>query len=250
MPTLVASAGGPDADIRTDSPPSWERAIALTHSSSPSSPSTTSARAPTGAEQPPSRVARTARSASTAAPGPQVLEIGQPGRQVDVAGAALDRQRTLPGGGEHLQRVEHLGDLVEPSEPGQPGPGQYDGVVLTGPDLADPGVHVAPDVDDIQTEAERVELGDPPRRAGADAGTGRQLAEREPVAGHDDVARVLAWRHGGERDPVARAGGQVLEGVDGQVDPAVEQGVAQRADEDAGPADLGERAHWWCRPRS
>ena len=38
---------------------------------------------------------------------------------------------------------------------------------------------------------------------------GRQLAEGEPVAGHDDVARVLAQGYGGQRDPVGarRSGG-------------------------------------------
>ncbi len=139
----AASAGSPDADIRTESPPSGDSATARTHSSSPSSPSTTSARAPIGAEQPPSSVASTARSASTAARvrGSSSASAARPPRS--SLGAALDRQRTLPGGGQHLQRVEHLGHLVETADPGQPGAGEDDGVVLTGADLADPGVDVA-----------------------------------------------------------------------------------------------------------
>ena len=134
----AASCGSPVADIRTESAPSGESATARTHSSSPSSPSTTSARAPIGAEQPPSSVASTARSASTAARLAAVVERGQRGHEV-VVGAALDRQRTLPGGGQHLQRVEHLGDLVEPADPGQPGAGEDHGVVLPGADLARSG---------------------------------------------------------------------------------------------------------------
>ena len=78
-------------------------------------------------------------------------------------------------------------------------------------------------------------------RAGADAGAGGQLAEGEPVAGDDHVARVLARRYGGQRDAVGRRGGQVLERVHGEVDLAAQQRLAQRADEDAGAADLGQR---------
>ena len=126
-------------------------------------------------------------------------------------------------------------------EPGEPGAGEHDGVVVAGADLADPGVDVAADAGHVETEPERVELGGPARRAGADAGAGRQLAEGQPVAGDDDVARVLAGRDGGEGDAGAGPGRQVLERVDGQVDPAVEQRLAQRADEDAGAAELGQR---------
>ena len=116
----------------------------------------------------------------------------------------LDRERTLPGGGEHLQRVEHFGGLLETADPGQSCAGEQHGVVRALADLADPGVHIAPDVHDLQTEAEGVELRGPARRAGADAAADRQLAEGEAVAGDDDVARVLAQRYGGQREAVGR----------------------------------------------
>ena len=196
--------GSPVADIRTASVPSGESATALTQSSSPSSPSTTSASAPIGAAQPPSSVASTARSAVTAARVCGSSRTATSRRQV-VVGTGLDRQRTLPGSGQHLQRVEHLGRLVEPADPGQSGAGEHDRVVRTLADLADPGVHIAADVDDLQTEAEGVQLGGAAGRAGADAAADRQLAEGEPVAGDDDVARVLAEGYGGQRDAVGRA---------------------------------------------
>ncbi len=167
-----------------------------------------------------------------------------------VVRAALHCERTLARSREHLQRVEHLGDVVEPTDPGQPGPGEQDGVVLTGPDLADPGVDVATDADHVQTEAERVQLGGTSRRAGADPAPDRQLAQGEPVAGDDDVARVLADRDRGERDPVGGRSRQVLERVDDDVDATVEQRVAQRADEDAGAAEpaSGVPAAWLRSP--
>ena len=120
----------------------------------------------------------------------------------DVVVAGLDRQRTLPGSRQHLQGVEHLGGLVEPADPGQSCAGEHDGVVGALADLADPGVHIAPDVDDLQTEAEGVQLGGAARRAGADPAADRQLAEGQAVAGDDDVARVLAQGYGGQDEAV------------------------------------------------
>ena len=90
---------------------------------------------------------------------------------------------------------------------------------------------------------------DPARRAGAEAAADGQLAEGEPVAGDDDVARVLAGGYGGERDAVGGRGREVLQRVDGDVDLAGEQGVAQRADEDAGAADAWPAGRCCGRPR-
>ena len=84
--------------------------------------------------------------------------------------------------------------------------------------FADPGVDVATNADHVQTEAEGEQLRDPPRRARADPAAGRKLAQGEPVAGHDHVARVLARGHGGERDPVGGGGREVLERVHRDVD--------------------------------
>ena len=146
-------------------------------------------------------MASTARSAVTAARvrGSSIASRTS-ARELRVGGPALDRQRALPGGGEHLQRVEHLGHVVHPSEPGEAGPGQHDRVHLSGDDLADPGVHVATNCHHVETEAERAQLRGPSRRPRADARTGRQLAQGEAVAGDDDVARVLAHGYGGQGD--------------------------------------------------
>jgi hypothetical protein len=78
--------------------------------------------------------------------------------QFQVAGPALDGQRTLGGRGQHLQRVEQLGGLVDAPQPAQPGRSHDHRVELAGPDLADPRVDVAPDRDDVEAEPERLEL--------------------------------------------------------------------------------------------
>ncbi len=96
-------------------------------------------------------------------------------------------------------RVDDLGGLVEPTEPGQPGPGEHDGVERAGGDEPDARVDVAADRPDLEAEAERRELGRAPGRAGADDGARRELSERQPVAGDEHVAAVLAHRDGRER---------------------------------------------------
>ena len=71
-----------------------------------------------------------------------------------VRDARFQGERTLSRRGKHLQRIEHLGDLVGAAEPGEPCPGQDDRVVLALGDLAQPGVDVAADPDDLESEAE------------------------------------------------------------------------------------------------
>jgi len=77
--------------------------------------------------------------------------------------------------------------------------------------------------------------------AGADAAADRELAESQAVTGDDDVARILARGHGGQRDAVGRSRRQVLERVHGEIDLAGEQGVAQGVHEHAGATEAGQR---------
>ena len=90
-------------------------------------------------------------------------------------------------------------------------------------DPAEAGVDVAADVDDLEVgraaSSCAARRGEPvPTRAPAGS-----VGERQPVAGAQRVARVLARRDGRDDEPVGVAGGQVLEGVDRDVAAAVEQ---------------------------
>ena len=119
----------------------------------------------------------------------------------------LDRQRALAGRGQHLQRVEHLGGLVEPAEPGQPGAGEHDGVVRRRRATLRIRVSTLPRiVDDLQAEAEGVQLGGAARRAGADPAPAGSSPRVRPSRATSDVARVLARGHGGEREAGGRRG--------------------------------------------
>ena len=135
-----------------------------------------------------------------------------------AVGPALHRERPLTRRGQHLQRVQDLGRLVHPAQPGQSRTRQHDGVELARRDLAQPGVHVAADADELDPQAQGLELGDPARGAGAHARARGQLTEGEPVTGDDDVTGVLTHGNRSERDPLRRGGGEVLEGVHRHVD--------------------------------
>jgi hypothetical protein len=112
----------------------------------------------------------------------RVLEsLGQQSDQGLVVGAALNRECALPGSREYLDRVKHLGDLVDSTQTSNPGSGQYDGVKLTGGDLPDPGVDVATDGDQLDPETEGFELGDPARRTSPTGSSPRVRPSRATI---------------------------------------------------------------------
>ena len=94
-----------------------------------------------------------------------VVEGRHHGCRVRVVGADLHRERPLAGGGQHLDRVEQLGGLVDAAEAAQAGGGEDDGVEPALGDGPQPGVDVAAQPGDDQAEAERLELRAPTGRA-------------------------------------------------------------------------------------
>src|SRR4051794_25332564 len=175
--------------------------------------------------------------------GPRALVV-QCGREqlleVHVGGPALHRQRTLCGRGQHLDRVEGLGDHLDQSDPGQSGTREHHGIELAVGDLAHAGVDIAANRHDFQTETQRTQLRGAPRRARAHRRTRRQLTESQPVPRDERVPRVRARRHGGQRNARLRRRRQVLVRVDDDVDLVAQQGFPQRRREDADP-DRGNR---------
>ena len=176
-----------------------------------------------------------------AGPGVRIVQGRHGGDHVGPVRAALDREGSLPRGGQHLQRVDELAHLVEAPEPGQARTGQDDRVVPAVVDQPQPGVDVAADRLDPQAEAERGELRGAARGAGADDRAGGQLAEGEAVAGDERVAGVLAHRDRGDDQAGLGRDRQVLERVHREVDLAALQGVPDGGGEDAGAADGGQR---------
>ena len=100
--------------------------------------------------------------------------------------------------------------------------------------------HVTAQVHHLQVGAGGQQLGGPARRAGAHAGSLRQVGQGQAVAGAQGVARVLARRHADDLQTLDRLRGQVLEGVDHQVHLAIQERVAQPGREDPHPTELSQ----------
>jgi hypothetical protein len=97
-----------------------------------------------------------------------VEDSGQRACGVQVVHPALAGQRTLPGRRQHLLRVEQLGGVSNPAEPGQPSGCDHHPVQLPVDDAADPRVDVAADRHYLQPRVQRAQLCGTPWRAGAE----------------------------------------------------------------------------------
>ena len=128
-------------------------------------------------------------------------------------------------------------DLVAEPEPVEPAGREHDRVEPSLPSLAQACVDVAAQRLDRERRLEREELRLPPHRRGADPHSRPQLrgtAERVP--------RILPAEIRADHQPLRIRGGEVLGGVDGDVDPPLEQRLLELLHEDAARADLAERA--------
>ena len=129
-----------------------------------------------------------------------------------------------------------MADLVGEPEPVEPAGGEHDRVEPALPTLAEARVDVAPHRLDRERRLEREQLGAPPDRGGPDPHPGA-----DPVGSAQRVTRILARRVRADDEAVGVGRRHVLRGVDGDVDPAVEQRLLELLDEDAALADLAER---------
>jgi hypothetical protein len=131
------------------------------------------------------------------------------------------------------EQVGHRGRAAETAEAGG---GQHDGVQVV-LEATEAGVDVAADRHDLEVGTPGEQLGDAPRRAGADLRALRQGLEGQAVTGAERVAGVGPARD--RPDVQTRVGGgrQVLEGVHQHVALVGEQRLAQRAREHSRAAE-------------
>ena len=143
-----------------------------------------------------------------------------------VRAASLERDGGLADGGHHVFATEGVESDALPSpdtEAAQPGGGEHGGVgdvVLA--DLAQAGVHVAPNLGVFRVGEQHRELQTAARAAGGD-----ERGRLDPVAQDEDVARVLARQVTGHGQPGGQFARQVLAAVDGDVGLAAQQGLLE-----------------------
>ncbi len=174
-------------------------------------------------------------------PGGRVVEIGEGLQQrCRRIVTALHGEGTLGRRREEGRHVEQLGDPILQPESPEPCSSEHDGVQVLAR-AAQPGLDIAPDLHDGQVGTQGQQLRSPAWRTGADPGANGQPGQREAVAAAQGVRRVLAERDGAELQSGSWGGGQVLEGVDGDVAVARDDGCTDGADEDPGAAEAGQR---------
>jgi hypothetical protein len=77
--------------------------------------------------------------------------------------------------------------------------------------------------------------------AGCNGGASRHLIPGEWPAADQRITRIFARSHCGHNDPIGQLGWQILEGVHGEVDPSVEQGVVDLFGEESAASDARKR---------
>ena len=110
------------------------------------------------------------------------------------------------------------------------------------------GVHVAPDRADVEPRPERMELCGATKAARADDGSVGQPRESRSVPGDEAVPRVVSRADRADRDVERVLGGEVLERVHGEVEPAVPQPLFELRGEEALASDLRQRLLARLRP--
>ena len=182
-----------------------------------------------------------------------MVEGAQEGVQEGVVLVArFDGEGALRGGGHHDRWVEHVGGVGVKADAPQPGKGENDRVeALTRAEGGGRGARVGTQVEAahareprgdvaVQVGARGEHLGGAPGRARADKRALRQGCQSRPVGCAQGVAGVFTLRDGSDAQPRRGGGGQVLEGVNGQVALSPEEGEPQLSGEHADATERGQ----------
>ena len=176
-------------------------------------------------------------------PGCGIIQGREEAQKTLVVGPTLDTQRALSRRGKHHVEREHLSDAVGQVKADQSRPGENNPIVGAArvQGLAHPGVHVAPQGNDVGIRADQADLGRAAVATGPDGGVCGQVVKGHPVAGNEHIVRVLPWRYRGQDQVLRHVRGQVLEGVHGQIDLPGPQRGFQLLGEKSLAADFRQR---------
>ena len=160
------------------------------------------------------------------------MEDRIPGHPV-VIGADFDGHCALARRGDEFFRLQEFGDDVFETHADQASGGKDRAVALIAGGLAQAGVHVAADRDDLQVGTFFGDLSGAPGAAGADADARGKLVQRGTQVRNKDVPGIGPLEDGSDDHAVGERGGHVLEAVDGHVDFAGFQATLDFLDEHA-----------------
>ena len=157
-----------------------------------------------------------------------------------VVGAGLDGKGALARGGDGAVEGEMFCDAVVPRHAAYASGGEDDGVEVGPLGFAEAGVDVAAEVDDAGVGATGANLDGAAAGRSADGRVGREVGEREVVAGDEDIAGIVTDGDSGDGEARRLVGWEILGGVDGGVDFTAVEGVLKGRSEDAATANQRE----------
>ena len=155
------------------------------------------------------------------------------GRAGMARGAGFERKSALAGCRADLLGGEAGVDRLGAAETVETGGGEDEGVTLALGEFAQAGVDVAANLDEADVGAEGEELSAAARAGGADRAVVGQGVQAPVGLADPDVAGVDAGRDGGQGELRGEGGGEILEGVNSEVDATFGEGLLDLLDEDA-----------------
>lgn len=161
---------------------------------------------------------------------------------VDAGGAGLQRQGALTRRGQEVVQRQFLADVVAHAQPRHARYGQQDGVELAIGGAPQPGVDISAQHLDLKVGSQGQGLSLTAQTGGAQTCAQRQVGETGEVAADEGVAGVLALGNGGDAQALGLFGGHILHRVDGDVDPAGQQGLLDLLGEQGLAADFQQAA--------
>ena len=170
-----------------------------------------------------------------------IIQEGQGLAHIVTIGPDLDTQHALPRCRQHLVQRQVLANAVRQPQTGQSRGGQDDGVILTGIQLAQAGVEVAPQRLDAKPRVPRLQLCSPAHAGGTHHRIGRKFIQRGIPGAHEGIARIGPRHHCRQVETFGQVHRHILERMHGQFGTPVEQRHLQFLGEQPLAADLGQR---------
>jgi hypothetical protein len=171
----------------------------------------------------------------------QVIEQMSESEGFEIVGTTLEAESPLADGGEEPGCVNNLGDRVGQAETLEASLCQDQSVQVLLGQFPQTGFNVATDWNQVQVGAAMADLGLAARAAGGDRTVQRNTLERGVTMRNEGVGDRSALGDGGQDEALDGPSRQILQAVDGKIDPAVEKSTLDFPGEKSFAAHLGQR---------
>ena len=152
----------------------------------------------------------------------------------------FNTQGSLANSREHLFRIKKGSDPLRKSQPVQSGPGKDNGIIFTFIKFTQPGIQIAAQVFDVQIRTKAGQLCLTPQAGSPNDRSPGQVVHTCIVKRDKGILGNFPCRHYGHMKSGGQIGGHVLHGVDGKIDPLIQQGIFDFLDKQPLAADLGQ----------